>query len=168
MSFWDQSGSGPHEGGSAWLERQSSSRASQAPSPASPARAPASNAQDSPETSAPPALFYSQTFPGKASRAALTGGPVHIFRASLPQAPQSWISFFPGEKETFLQKLLLNKQHVNRNSCFRLHKCLIVSSRVCLWRAVQRAGRGHFPPPRGRPGGRPRNTAPGPSVSLTL
>lgn len=128
--------------------------------------------QQVPETGAPPALFYAQIFPGKASRAVLTGDPVHIFRASLPSPSksQSSVYFSPGKKNFFffLQKHLLNKQHVNRNSCFRLHKCLIVSSRACPWQAVGRAGRGHFPPPLGSPGGRPRNTAPGPSVSLTL
>ena len=99
----------------------------------------------------------------------MTGDPVHIFRASLP-SPSKSQNFSPGKKFFFffLQKHLLNKQHVNRNSCFRLHKCLIVSSRACPWQAVGRAGRGHFPPPLGSPGGRPRNTAPGPSVSLTL
>lgn len=128
-------------------------------------------AQQVPETGAPPALFYAQIFPGKASGAVLTGDPVHIFRASLPSPRKSQSSFYfsPGKIFFFfLQKHLLNKQHVNRNSCFRLHKCLIVSSRACPWQAVGRAGRGHFPPPLGSPAGRPRNTAPGPSVSLTL
>lgn len=101
------------------------------------------------------------------------GNPVLVL--GLPyHRPLRLGSLFPGKKTTnlffffFFAKHLLNKQHVNRNSCFRLHRCLIVSSRACLWQAVGRPGRGRFPPPRGLSGGTPRNTAPGPSVSLTL
>ena len=100
--------------------------------------------QQVPETGAPPALFYAQIFPGKASRAVLTGDPVHIFRASLPSPSksQSSVYFSPGKKNFFffLQKHLLNNQHVNRNSCFRLHKCLIVSH--CVFKGLSVAGSG--------------------------
>lgn len=106
------------------------------------------------------------------SRKSLQGhagrGPSPHLRASLLQASKSGNSFFPGKTTFFFAKHILNKQHVNSNSCFRLHKRLIVSSRACPRRAVGRAGRGHSPPPRECPGGRPRNTAPAPSVSLTL